>query len=66
MFWVNHPQAPVEFVCKHCEKVQVQEHGRLIICTCPGSLKEQSEERQRIENWRKQQEAALNTSRRKR
>jgi len=57
-FWDKPPAVPVEFVCKHCGQVQPQEQGRVIVCTCPGSLQDQVDERQRIENWKRQQEEA--------
>lgn len=56
--WDKPSTVPVEFVCKHCGQVQPQVHGKVIVCTCPGAIQEQVEERQRIENWRRQQEEA--------
>jgi len=53
--WDISPRFPIEFVCKHCGQVQPQSNGRIIICTCPEAVKEQAEERQRMENWRRQQ-----------
>jgi hypothetical protein len=64
--WETPTLAPVEFVCKHCKNVQPQVQGRLIVCTCPGALKEQAEERQRIENWKRQQASTIPATRNRR
>jgi predicted ATP-dependent serine protease len=58
--------APVDFVCRHCEQVQEQVNGQVILCMCRGAVQERSEEKQRVENWRRQQEEARTANRRRR
>jgi len=51
--------APIEFVCQYCGEIQPQTRGQVIVCQCSGSIQSQSEERQRIQNWQRQQEESL-------
>lgn len=61
--WVK--QSPISEVqnCKHCDQPQPVEQGRIIQCQCPGAVQEAHVERQRIQNFQREQEAKRNGGR---
>ena len=51
------PSPSLTFTCSFCGKEQPVEAGKVIVCDCEGARQQQVMERQRMENWRREQEA---------
>ena len=51
------PAVPINFFCKYCGNLMVQRGGILIVCECPGYLKEKQKFEERKSLWLQEQKA---------
>jgi hypothetical protein len=47
------------FICSHCREGLKEEGNKVIVCSCEGSISGQREERQRMVNFHREREEAL-------